>query len=224
MKQEPWVIHEAAILLEEYLHYASGTITRKKAIESASSKLRRMAKAQGKRIDITYRNVAGITFQLASMESAYLGYTKLKPATKLFTGIVYMYRTNLKEYRHLLCEANDMIYTHYMEWLRTKVSEDTISSFRQAYREIDDYCLSKMLLSTSLMDITDVGAVKSLQDVLLKRSNSPVSSTVHKLAIQCYIQFLQDASREMHAFENPVSEQSLPNTGHNWDVAFCEWM
>lgn len=49
MKQEPWVIHEAAILLEEYLHYASGTITRKKAIESASSKLRRMAKAQGKR-------------------------------------------------------------------------------------------------------------------------------------------------------------------------------
>lgn len=54
-----------------------------------------MAASQGIAIDEIYRNTAGITFQMASMESAYRGYTILKPATKLFEHTVDMYRNNL---------------------------------------------------------------------------------------------------------------------------------
>ena len=48
------------------------------------------------------RNVNGISFQMASMESAYRGETIMKPATRLFKEIVDLYRNNRNEYEILL--------------------------------------------------------------------------------------------------------------------------
>ena len=63
------------------MHYLDGKLSRKEAIQIVSVKLRDLAKKQNVFIDDVYRNVNGITFQMHSMESAYKGYTVVKPAS-----------------------------------------------------------------------------------------------------------------------------------------------
>lgn len=63
------------------MHYLDGKLSRKEAIQIVSVKLRELAKKQNDFIDDVYRNVNGITFQMHSMESAYKGYTVVKPAS-----------------------------------------------------------------------------------------------------------------------------------------------
>ena len=86
--QKQWDKYEAAILLDYYLNYLDGRLSRKEAIQIVSVKLRELAKKQNVFIDDVYRNVNGITFQMHSMESAYKGYTVVKPASKLFIETV----------------------------------------------------------------------------------------------------------------------------------------
>ncbi len=63
------------------MHYLDGKLSRKEAIQIVSVKLRELSKKQNVFIDDVYRNVNGITFQMHSMESAYKGYTVVKPAS-----------------------------------------------------------------------------------------------------------------------------------------------
>ena len=63
------------------MHYLDGKLSRKEAIQIVSVKLRELAKKQNVFIDDVYRNVNGSTFQMHSMESAYKGYTVVKPAS-----------------------------------------------------------------------------------------------------------------------------------------------
>ena len=95
--QKQWNKYEAVILFDNYLKYLNGNITRKEAIEITSIELRNMAMCQGIEVDEIYRNVNGITFQMHSMESAYRGYTIMKPASKLFREIVNIYENEFFE-------------------------------------------------------------------------------------------------------------------------------
>ena len=70
VRQKPWDKHEAVILLDAVIHVSQEEIDRKQAILDVSNKLRSMAIKRGFEIDEIYRNVAGITFQMCSMESA----------------------------------------------------------------------------------------------------------------------------------------------------------
>lgn len=70
VRQKPWDKHEAVILLDPVIHVSQEEIDRKQAILDVSNKLRSMAIKRGFEIDEIYRNVAGITFQMCSMESA----------------------------------------------------------------------------------------------------------------------------------------------------------
>lgn len=108
-KQPSWNRFEAAILLEALVASIDGSLTRTEAIRYASDSLRKMAVNQGIEIDETFRNENGITFQLHSMESAYFGQTKFKPATKLFTDIARVYHDTPNEFQRLLKEAKAMI-------------------------------------------------------------------------------------------------------------------
>ena len=78
------------------------------SVKKCSQLLRAMAVNSGIEIDDIYRNVNGISFQMASMESAYQGKTIMKPATQLFTEIVQLFRENNKEYHDWLNKAKDM--------------------------------------------------------------------------------------------------------------------
>lgn len=97
-RQAPFTEYEAVLLLEAYLRTMSGDTLQRDAVKDCSEALRRMATNQGMEIDDTYRNTGGISFQMASMESAYRGKTITKPATKLFAETVSMYRNDRKKY------------------------------------------------------------------------------------------------------------------------------
>lgn len=66
--QKAWDRTEAAILLEALIQVKKGNISRKDAIEMVSKRLRGKAKEEGLIIDDVFRNIAGITFQMHSME------------------------------------------------------------------------------------------------------------------------------------------------------------
>lgn len=93
-RQCAWSEYEAAILLEAYLDAVNSGEPRRKYIERASRVLRRMAVNCGMDIDDAFRNYNGIQFQMKSLESAFTGLNTLKPATKLFTNIAVMYKSN----------------------------------------------------------------------------------------------------------------------------------
>jgi hypothetical protein len=107
-RQKPWDKYEAVLLLEAYIKVSEGRQNRKTAISEVSKRLRKRAEKQGEIIDGIFRNEAGITFQMQSMESAYLGYTVRKPATKLFSDVVRLRCENKDEYDKILQEANEL--------------------------------------------------------------------------------------------------------------------
>ena len=90
-RQVAFTKHEAALLLDAYLKVLSGELSRMDSVKECSRMLRLMAVNSGIEIDDIYRNVNGISFQMASMESAYHGRTIMKPATRLFTEMVNLY-------------------------------------------------------------------------------------------------------------------------------------
>lgn len=108
-RQRPWDKYEAVILLEAVIKVRSGALDRNQAIIEVSEKLRRKARMEGTEIDDVYRNVAGITFQMQSMESAYVGHTLIKPATKLFSTVVKLRNECRDEYGSLFHEALKLI-------------------------------------------------------------------------------------------------------------------
>lgn len=108
VRQIPFTKYEAALLLDAFLQTLSGDILRKDAVKSCSEALRRMAVVCGLEIDDAYRSTGGISFQMASMESAYCGRTIVKPATKLFVEMVDKYKNNHREYERILNEAKLM--------------------------------------------------------------------------------------------------------------------
>ena len=87
----PFSQHESVLLLDAYLNSIATGQPRLQAVKKVSADLRRIAINRGIEIDDVYRNVNGIHFQMASMESAYLGRTVQKPATKLFTQTVALF-------------------------------------------------------------------------------------------------------------------------------------
>lgn len=107
-RQKQWDKYEAAILLDYYLQYLDGKLTREKAIRIVSAKLRKMAETKNICIDEIYRNTNGIAFQMHSMESAYKGFTVMKPATKLFIETVRLLKNDKEQYNKLLKEAREM--------------------------------------------------------------------------------------------------------------------
>lgn len=167
--QKQWNKFEAAILLDNYLKYINNEITRKEAIELTSDELRNMAKSQNIDIDDIFRNVNGITFQMHSMESAYRGYTLMKPASKLFLEIVTIYKNDINEYDRILKEARRMITNTnsnkntFISWLSKEVSPAQLSELYADYQTIDEFCNNHKIFSGSLLDITDLDKVKRIQ-------------------------------------------------------------
>ena len=101
-RQPPWNMLEAIVLLEAFIAAKDGLQSRTDSIRKASLDLRKIALNQGAKIDQTFRNESGISFQMHSMESAFYGKTMFKPATKLFTEAARIYHEDQNDYQILL--------------------------------------------------------------------------------------------------------------------------
>lgn len=168
-RQPPWDKYEAAILLEGLLASMKGELTRSDAIKSVSRDLRIMAFHRGMEVNEVYRNTNGISLQMKSMESAYLGYTVFKPATKLFADIAGLYHNSYDEYQKLLKEAKAMIYNKkaveddFMRYLAEQVSPAQLLELYGCYSEIEAFCLKIKVLKNPLFETTDFETIKKVQ-------------------------------------------------------------
>lgn len=158
-RQAAFTKHEAALLLDAYLKVLSGELSRIDSVKECSRMLRLMAVNSGIEIDDIYRNVNGISFQMASMESAYQGRTIMKPATRLFTETVNLFFADKEEYQKLLKEAKDMAdikqnnEAAFMSWL----SNSTSSANDNVIKDTVDTSDSKDASTT--VDFANIGSL-----------------------------------------------------------------
>ena len=205
-KQKPWDKHEAAILLDAVIRVRSGELERKQAIVDVSEKLRRKAQIAGMEIDNVYRNVAGITFQMHSMESAFVGHTLVKPATKLFSEVVEMMRNSREEYDAVLQEAIELTGAgktseeRYIQWLSKKVSAAQMYELYIAYTQISDYFMEKKVLKQPLLETTDKRVLAVIQKTI---DENRIFRFKHKrqinkmsAAIRYYVKYIKDGISE----------------------------
>ena len=168
-RQLPFTEYEAALLLDAYLKTLSEEKGRMESVRECSMQLRQMALNAGTKIDDTYRNVNGISFQMASMESAYQGHTIMRPATRLFTEIVFLHRNDAARYQQLLKEAKDMASTKidneavFMAWLAQNVSGAQLSELYLAFQEIEQQAKKVKTVRTSLYENLDPSSVKKIK-------------------------------------------------------------
>ena len=109
--QPKWDIYEAVVLLGGYLELLQTPYPRVRIIKRISRDLRTMAVNRGLEIGSIYRNENGISYQIRSMESAYMGQTIYVPATKLFMETVELYRSDQEKYQKILDETRTMVAT-----------------------------------------------------------------------------------------------------------------
>ena len=109
--QPKWDIYEAVVLLGGYLELLQTPYPRVRIIKRISRDLRTMAVNRGLEIGSIYRNENGISYQIRSMESAYMGQTIYVPATKLFMETVELYRSDQEKYQKILEETRTMVAT-----------------------------------------------------------------------------------------------------------------
>ena len=156
-RPQQWTKEEAAVLLHGLLQMINCDIPRSEVIKQVSADLRKIATLRGQVIDDIYRNENGITFQLASMESAYYGKTIMKPATNLFVQVVDLYRNNRIEFDKVLKGALDMLENRhadheesFMTWLSKQVSPMQLSELYGTYKEVEEFCLRGRTINSPL--------------------------------------------------------------------------
>lgn len=106
-----WNKFEAALLLEALLNVKDGRYTRKEAVTTISNRFRNKAIHENEPISDTYRNVNGITLQLAAMDYAYTnGARGVKHVSKLFYDIVNIYHSDPQLFIRILQKAKEIYY------------------------------------------------------------------------------------------------------------------
>lgn len=169
-RQKSWDLHEAVVLLDGFLDIQSNNFPRTEVIERVSHDLRTMAINQGYEIDDIFRNKNGITFQMKSIESAYLGYTVMKPASRLFTETVALYRNSPSEYEKMRKEAREMIEGNkekkFMDYLASQVSHALFVELSSFYPDIEAFCLKLNVLKKPLFETTDFETIKRVQKTI----------------------------------------------------------
>lgn len=211
-KPKPWDIHEATILLDAVVRVYEGKVDRKTAIAEVSGKLRSMAVKGGLEIDEIYRNIAGITFQMYSMESAYVGHTMRKPATKLFLETVKMMQEKPHEYEKILQEAKELIgedksiEEKYLSWLSTKVSRAQMSELYMVYPEIEEFCLSRKILKKKLFETTEMDVLSNVRKTVdsngIFRFKYKRQAKKMSVAIRYYVEFMKEELQRQKDIED----------------------
>lgn len=220
--------HEAVLLLDSYLQVMRGEKSKRDSIQECSNQLRQMALNSHKNIDDIYRNVNGITFQMAGMESAYQGHTIMKPASRLFTQVVNLYRNDTEQYQKLLMEAKEMAKTKkdsenaFMSWLSENVPATQLSELYMALHEIEVQAKKDKLIKQSLYEKLDPTSIKRIKTSI---EGSRIFKNTHKRQwsrILSALNFLLKYSiQERGVQETAATERTISDTiSSNKDSAF----
>ncbi len=215
MKQKPWDEHEAIVLLEAYIQVLKGKKDRKKAIEDVSKLLRQIAIHNGEEIDDVFRNVAGITFQMYSMESAFFGKTIRKPATKLFSDVVKMRKNNRKKYNSLLEEFKKVIAACnrdiYQSWLiSTGMKYTAARNYGNWLNNIDGYAIENGYSDKSVYEYDDVTELVDLYEELSADEEYVQSHRDYFTSLRKFIAFRNDGNIQLGRGSRTTATEENP--------------
>lgn len=224
MKQKPWDEYEAIILLEAYIRVLRGKKDRKKAIEDVSELLRQIAIHNGEEIDDVFRNVAGISFQMYSMESAFFGKTIRKPATKLFSDVVKMRKNNRKKYNSLLEEIKDVVAVCnreiYQTWLiSTGMKYTAARNYGNWLNNIDDYAIENGYSDKSVYEYDDVTELVELYEELSADEEYAQSHRDYFTSLRKFISFRSDGNIQLGRGSRTSSTEENPKR-----YEYQEWL
>lgn len=216
--QKYWNLHEAVILLEGLLDVQLNNSPRTEVINHVSHDLRTMAINQGNNIDDVFRNRSGITFQMKSMESAYLGYTVMKPASKLFAETVALYRNSPSEYERIRKEARAMIDGNnekkFMDYLASQVSPSQFVELSSYYPEIEAFCLKLNVLKKPLFETTEFENIKRVQKAIEQNKIFRITHKKNYIKIVTACRYYYIYVRE-GLFENGESADAFSKSAQN---------
>ena len=234
--QPSWDKYEAAILLDALIKIKEGKLSKDEAIKKVSSELRRMAVNRGLKIDDTYRNEPGIRLHLLSMESAYNGETVSIPATRLFSEIAEIYKTDHAQFEKILSEARGMVNTKkskkadFYSWLSQKISVGQVQEIKSAMREIELQARKANIIKSSIYDNISSDTIKKIR---VKIEQSKIFKFTHKRqwkSIVAALNFLQQyAEKKIAVKSEPIQEKdkAVNNASPTEDSAlndFSRWL
>lgn len=193
-RQPQWDIYEAVILLDGYLETVQKKEPKTHIIKRISDDLRTMAVNRGIHIDSIYRNENGISYQLQSMESAFLGRKVYVPATRLFVEAVRLYRDEHEKYLDVLGEAKRMVASKpnnkeaFLAWAAADITSRRSKWLESNILRVEQVGINAKLFTGSIFDLTDI---ETLERLLKAISNSKIFRIKNK---KFYNQILDDFS------------------------------
>lgn len=209
MRQPQWTIYEAAILLNGYLETIEKHLPKLRVVKRISDELRQMAVNNGMIIDDVFRNENGISYQIKSMESAYIGRKVYISATKLFSEIVEIYHNNRQQYDTILKKARNMIEPSHQNidtFLAWSASDTSVKSSKWIEHNlllVEKYGNNAGIISGSLFNVTDV----SVLDLLFRGiSKSKPFQIINKKIYKYIVQDLQSYRDYLCSLANDSDE------------------
>lgn len=213
VKQRPWDQYEAVILLEAYIQVYEGKKDRNKAICEVSNLLRRKAFVENKEINETIRNIAGITFQMFSIESAFHGYTIRKPATKLFAEVVWLRKNDRTKYETILKEAKTMVVAgnrnEYQNWLISNgMTNVAARNYGNWLNNIDLYAQEQNYSNKSIYEYENVDELVEIHEKLSADTYLVVEHRDYLTSYRKYILYRSNGEVKLSKFKTYVSKKS----------------
>lgn len=195
-----WDEKETAILVDYYIQFRDGKLSRAETIANASIELRSRAVQSGIEIDDVFRNENGIAMQMNKIEDLFLGREgRLSKAPQVFADIVYKYLNDRRAYNEILREAksvindNDSIEEKFFIWLRGKVSSAQLSELYLIYQDIESFCFSRKIINQSLFKTIDAFTIASVKNLVY-------SSEVFRYAYKKKARLMQTAIKYYYDF------------------------
>ena len=227
-----WDEKETAILVDYYIRFRDGKLSRAEAIANASIELRNRAIQSGIEIDDVFRNENGIAMQMNKIEDLFLGREgRLSKAPQVFVDIVNKYCNDRKSFNEIIRKArsvrndSDSIEEKFFIWLTGKVSAVQMSELYFVYQEIESFCFSRKILKQSLFETVDVDIISTIKNYI--DSNEIFHYAYKKKArqMQTAIKYYYDFIKEFEAenklgifnFLNP-DEQKYDNVYGNHQI------
>lgn len=199
-----WDEQEVAVLMDYFIQYNTGIITRSEAVSKTSKELRERAKRNGIAIDDVFRNENGIAMQMSKVEDLFVGKKgRLSKAPKIFEDIVDKYQNDRTAFDKILREVREVsddnlsVQEEFFNWLDRKISPAQMSELYFTYSEIESFCISCKILKKPLFETTElsvISAVKSMVD------SNKIFRFTHKKKIakmQSAIKFYYDFLKEI---------------------------
>lgn len=213
----PWDKYEAVILLEAWLQVKSG-VPRLQMVNLVSYQLRLKAVNQGREIDDVFRNTNGISFQLMSIATAYEQKNMGKAASKLFSEIADLYRTDYNAYQDIKKEAMKMVeYTSkskndFIDYVYKNYT-DNVPDILNAVDAMEKFALSTKALTQSIYDDLTLDVISVLRKKVIKHKFFMVRYKKILPFAEVGLQFLEDYVNFLSASYN--ADDSIETTDAN---------